>query len=661
MIVAALSILFVSVMIFMTMSIGQRAKDKVELQTMADTSALSSAVATARTFNTNAILNRAAISHWVAMMGTQALNAYATSHRTMLAGFAWDLELTAVNPPAPPPATAPNVHLFGGAACITTVAGLLNQAAMKFRLEMQATDTLNCNGLNWDQCDAAAAQQVRDIQKAIVRIENLEWRLNETLYEEVLTRAQHANVNKAANAAWGDQILVGGQTGCREVCHGSRDNDNDQTGNDDLDLTEHLDAAMGTKGNELLAYGTINDRAESPVPALTVLRTAQIQNALNSDPAYNAYVTFQFFPARPPAPNICAYFTNHPWGSVHGFELDKRGWRALGADVHNENPATMHFHGACAPLAGRSLTRTAIDGVELISTNDVDNVGEGGTDNIGRSLWPDVGPSPIYGNSHQDFIHGDGVARDPDYHFWTLMDSYETGPRRIPYEVETSGLPRHTLGARGHYERPDTDTLVSTPYRHLGVFRGGFGMLDRTRYPATPPTVPGLPPQGANDWVNSADLYAMPKMVNLLYRDRSAAVADPWALTINSNFRRHSSFSHTAQNATVADFQGGRASAFSSGLAYYHRRNHIGEPANMLNPYWRATLVPLDLDVHGRVVDGETQADVDYTDQHATFDLWNRSDVHHNDVMTVYGGGRNSPIPQLYEDMVVHGGFRGVP
>lgn len=42
-----------------------------------------------------------------------------------------------------------------------------------------------------------------------------------------------------------------------------------------------------------------------------------------------------------------------------------------------------------------------------------------------------------------------------------------------------------------------------------------------------------------------------------------------------------------------------RQTAVSTGLAYYHRREHWREPPNLLNPYWRATLVPATVDSSG--------------------------------------------------------------
>nr|WP_225937436.1 pilus assembly protein [Myxococcus sp. RHSTA-1-4] len=57
----------------MTLGFGMRAKERVEIQMAADAAAYSQAVATARTFNAIAVMNRAQVAHMVAMAGTQAL------------------------------------------------------------------------------------------------------------------------------------------------------------------------------------------------------------------------------------------------------------------------------------------------------------------------------------------------------------------------------------------------------------------------------------------------------------------------------------------------------------------------------------------------------------------------------------------------------------
>src|SRR3712207_4763215 len=78
MVLFALLMLSAVLMALMTISLGAKAKERLELQTVADAAAYSNAIATARPYNTAALLNRAAVSHWVAMAGVQSLHAWGT-------------------------------------------------------------------------------------------------------------------------------------------------------------------------------------------------------------------------------------------------------------------------------------------------------------------------------------------------------------------------------------------------------------------------------------------------------------------------------------------------------------------------------------------------------------------------------------------------------
>ncbi|MFP2933364.1 pilus assembly protein, partial [Pyxidicoccus sp. 3LG] len=69
----ALTLILLAVLVLMTLGFGMRAKERVEIQMAADAAAYSQAVATARTFNAIAVMNRAQVAHMVAMAGTQAL------------------------------------------------------------------------------------------------------------------------------------------------------------------------------------------------------------------------------------------------------------------------------------------------------------------------------------------------------------------------------------------------------------------------------------------------------------------------------------------------------------------------------------------------------------------------------------------------------------
>lgn len=74
----SLTLLLLVVMVCMTLSMGSKVKERMELQTLADASAYSSAVATARAFNAVAVMNRVQVAHAVSTLGTLSLISWST-------------------------------------------------------------------------------------------------------------------------------------------------------------------------------------------------------------------------------------------------------------------------------------------------------------------------------------------------------------------------------------------------------------------------------------------------------------------------------------------------------------------------------------------------------------------------------------------------------
>lgn len=69
----ALTLLLMSLMVFITLGIAMRTRERMETQMAADAAAYSQAVVTARTFNAISVLTRVSVAHLVVMAGTQAL------------------------------------------------------------------------------------------------------------------------------------------------------------------------------------------------------------------------------------------------------------------------------------------------------------------------------------------------------------------------------------------------------------------------------------------------------------------------------------------------------------------------------------------------------------------------------------------------------------
>jgi len=80
----SLTMLLLTLMVCLTLSFSMKVREKLEAQSVADLAAYSSAVATARTFNSIALMRRAQTGHLVAMAGVQSLISWTTVMRANL-------------------------------------------------------------------------------------------------------------------------------------------------------------------------------------------------------------------------------------------------------------------------------------------------------------------------------------------------------------------------------------------------------------------------------------------------------------------------------------------------------------------------------------------------------------------------------------------------
>lgn len=103
-----------------------------------------------------------------------------------------------------------------------------------------------------------------------------------------------------------------------------------------------------------------------------------------------------------------------------------------------------------------------------------------------------------------------------------------------------------------------------------------------------------------------ADAYGQPKAVVMLVRDSAAlgVTHQPWKLHFDFKFSAAGSLFDNRGEALhgpslgsglVINSQG----ALATGMTYYHRKDAWLEHPNLLNPYWRATLVSADVDRGG--------------------------------------------------------------
>lgn len=143
----------------------------------------------------------------------------------------------------------------------------------------------------------------------------------------------------------------------------------------------------------------------------------------------------------------------------------------------------------------------------------------------------------------------------------------------------------------------------------------------------------------------TSDANGQPKVVVALERDYTV-VRRPWELEFDFKFSATGSrYDNRGERLVGQGMDISKASAFATGMTYYHRRqpnqgDRWQEFPNLLNPFWRATLVPADVDRDTNVAQPSS------------------SDV--QDVATTYFQGPHTWQADVYREMVVNGGFKGL-
>lgn len=134
---------------------------------------------------------------------------------------------------------------------------------------------------------------------------------------------------------------------------------------------------------------------------------------------------------------------------------------------------------------------------------------------------------------------------------------------------------------------------------------------------------------GFNPSPTSVDAWGQPKTMVAVERD-NAAQPSPWELRFKFPFsatgaaREWDGRGQTLHTGAADGLDVTRSVALGTGLAYYHRRKHWDEFPNLLNPFWRATLVPADVDRQGdpQQGGGDVKATLNANQQRWQRDAW---------------------------------------
>lgn len=208
----SLTMLLLTLMVCLTLSFSMKVREKLEAQSVADLAAYSSAVATARTFNSIALMRRAQTAHMVAMSGVQSLISWTSVMRANLNAA----RMAANN--CPPAAAA-----------------------------LQPLDELNEEiEKKWNRHDALAGVQAYNIQRLGRHLGGMQGRMYEQLQRSVSggpdSFAQQLSALASEGGAWPGE-LHGGPTAVSlgELEHAT------SGGN-----SHAMDMAMATRGYEFI-------------------------------------------------------------------------------------------------------------------------------------------------------------------------------------------------------------------------------------------------------------------------------------------------------------------------------------------------------------------------------------------------------------------------
>ncbi|OJH35213.1 pilus assembly protein TadG-related protein [Cystobacter ferrugineus] len=502
MVLMVISLFLLTLMVTVTLSIGTKVREKMEVQAVADAAAYSNAAVTARVYNEIALLSRAQIAHMVSMAAVQSLISWSTLFRahvaatslnyTIISGAHWADAGRCCNP------YSGCTWMCGCSIAAAKLAGLKSYM-VRFRdimesMEFQALDT------------EAGAQSLR-LQDAAMRLHGVQ------LLEYVRLMGEISGQSLA------DEIVDAAKAGSRVPGEWSAPGGGDSVSNREIGFftgattpidilnSHHVFAAMGSRG-----FSFITGR--SGIPAMVIQQ--QLQSLGYVAPPDNVMVVNQG----------SSYFS------------------------------TLPNHGALWPLVNGKYSWTDDHGASTLRFNHT------------------FMPCPRYQSALPTNVWLSSTdSTDPtDLHFWSPVFLADLIPAPV----------RHTLGRC-------------------------------MRCPSMWPTFIDYNPLPL---VQEDDNFGQPKNFAVIQRDygvreASGQPVDPWNLGFRFRFSpsRESGFDN--RGLVLADGTNiSRQTALSAGITYYHRKGHWKEPPNLLNPYWRATLVPLTVDDQGEDDVPDTLGDV---------------------------------------------------
>lgn len=490
----ALSLLLLTLMVSLTLSMGMKVRERTELQTVADAAAFSNAVATARAFNSIAVLNRAQIAFAVSQAGVQSLVSWSTSYMAYVEGAHSNVSnIQTIYDIFAAFCACAWTGGFCAAACKCGLKGIKDTSNINKKIQIER-NRLKAVYQELDDTAAAELYRMRLIQELTIYAgqqviyQKLKDRVGDEYFANGIKDAAAPTappgewiVSKAAGDLSKNELNGGiACTGGGAVC--------------DLPLTvaHAVSAAMGSRG-----FPFVSGR---------------------DGPLFAEPFNLQLMRIMPP-PEIALVLGNSGSGWFTG--------------EHSAEQLLPPY----APAAG------ADDHGELFTMYD-------------------------------HIAHGGSLPCPP------VMPWFND----IQVDLQSGPFPKHTWSPGG--KDPGTFAHFLTPCV------GGPSSCPGVWPPFLDYNITQVNQEGNN--------FGQPKNFALVRRNPAARpVPDRFNLTFNFKFNPSSGGS-TFDNRTPAT---ATQSALATGIAYYHRGSlliqHWVEPPNLLNPYWRATLVAADTDNSG--------------------------------------------------------------
>ncbi len=500
MVMFALTMLLMALLVTLTLSLGSKVKEKMEVQAAADAAAYSQAAQTARVYNELALMSRAQIGHLVSQAAVQSLINWSSYYRAQVAATVYSYAIAAIPYIVRLPCCAgPQTGCFQYCAC--SVAGVVNILDSMNRLVQYDNSML---ASRWDALERPAAQRSLRLARAAQQMFLLGHAVE---YGRLLIELGNQNAadqiveDAAGSSPWASEWKVNGNgTTLREA--------SPYLGAiswPGIVNAHHVYATMGSRGHSFVANRGLIPMVDDMIIMNGIRRYMSRQDQLVIQGDGSTYYSYAL---------------------THGTYTMATDQFSI-ADDHGINMVT--FRRGQPPCQRQSFG--AIGAASILQSTDAQN--------------------------------------SMDWHNW------------FP-----------SLG------RMDMEPAQT---RHNLMTCFGIGNIN------CPSVWPSFIDYNPLRVVDEGDVWGQPKNFAVIQRDysvRAAGQQDPWNYLFRFRFSGESDTGYDNRGIVLGPAGSGwnisRQTAVSTGIAYYHRRDHWREPPNLLNPYWRATLVPATIDDSGR-------------------------------------------------------------